>query len=55
MLAAGNISAADLDLMAIADSPQETRDLVVNGMIEGGWCQPKEEAAREVTREVYRP
>ena len=55
MLAAGNISAADLDLMAIADSPEQTRDLVVDGMIEGGWCQRKEEAAREVMREVYKP
>ena len=49
------IGAPDLDLMVISDSPEEIRDLVMNAMIEGGWCEEKEEAAREETRRVYRP
>lgn len=53
MLAKGNISAADLDLIVVTDSPQEVRDLIMKAMVEGGWCQEKEHAAREETRKVY--
>jgi uncharacterized protein (TIGR00730 family) len=53
MLVEGKISPADLDLVVITDSPQEVRDLIVQAMIEGGWCEAKEEAAREETRRVY--
>jgi len=53
MLAEGKISAADLDLIVVTDSPQEVRDLIVKAMVEGGWCEEKEEAAREETRKVY--
>jgi hypothetical protein len=54
MLANGKIAAADLDLMMVSDSPEEVRDLVVDAMVEGGWIESREEAAREVTRRVYR-
>jgi uncharacterized protein (TIGR00730 family) len=53
MLAEGKISPADLDLIVITDSPEEVRDLIMNAMIEGGWCEEKEEAARQETRRVY--
>jgi uncharacterized protein (TIGR00730 family) len=53
MLAEGKISAADLDLMVITDSPQEVRDLIMTAMVAGGWCEEKEAAAREETRRVY--
>jgi predicted Rossmann-fold nucleotide-binding protein len=55
MLAQGKIGKADLDLMVISDSPQEIRDLVMEAMIEGGWCEEKESAARAETRRVYSP
>lgn len=53
MLAEGKISPADLDLIVVADSPQEVRDLIMKAMVEGGWGQEKEDAAREETRRVY--
>ena len=55
MLERGNISAPDLDLMVMADSPQVVCDLVQDAMVENGWCAPKEEAALEATRQVFRP
>lgn len=53
MLTYGNISAADLDLMVVSDSPSEIRDLIVTAMSENGWNKEKEEAAHEVTRKVF--
>jgi uncharacterized protein (TIGR00730 family) len=53
MLAKGNISSPDVDLMVITDSPEEVRDLVMTAMVENGWCEPNEEAAREETRKAY--
>lgn len=53
MVGQGKISAADLDLIVMADSPQEVRDLILQAMVEGGWCDEKEEAAREETRKAY--
>jgi uncharacterized protein (TIGR00730 family) len=53
MLASGKIGEADLDLMILTDSPEEVRDLIMEAMVEGGWCKPKEEAARQATREAY--
>lgn len=44
---------ADLDLIVVADSPQEVRDLILQAMVKGGWCEEKEEAAREETRKAY--
>jgi uncharacterized protein (TIGR00730 family) len=53
MLAGGKISEPDLDLMMLTDSPEEVRELVMTAMIDSGWCEPKEEAAREETRRAY--
>jgi uncharacterized protein (TIGR00730 family) len=53
MLSAGNISQADLDLMVVSDSEEEVRDMIMEAMIEGGWCKSKEEAARDETRKAY--
>jgi uncharacterized protein (TIGR00730 family) len=53
VLAEGNISEADLDLIVVTDSPQEVRDLIVEAMIKGGWIEKKEQAAREETRKAY--
>jgi len=55
MLTDGKITAADLDLLVLSDSAQETCDLVMQGMIANGWCAEKEEAARAVTQRVYEP
>jgi uncharacterized protein (TIGR00730 family) len=55
MLAGGKIGKADLDLMVLSDSPQEIRDLIMEAMVEGGWCEEKEEAARQETQRAYRP
>jgi uncharacterized protein (TIGR00730 family) len=52
-LAGGKISAADLDLLVVRDSPEEVRDLVMQAMVEGGWCEEIEAAAREATRKAY--
>jgi hypothetical protein len=53
MLANGNISAPDLDLIVVTDSPEKIRDLVMDSMVENGWCERKEAAAREETRKAY--
>jgi uncharacterized protein (TIGR00730 family) len=53
VLAGGKLSPADLDLLAVTDSPQEVRDLVLEAMVAGGWCEEKEAAAREATRQAY--
>lgn len=53
MLAAGNISASDLDLMVVSDSPEEVRDLIVKAMKGGGWRKSSEETARQETRKAY--
>jgi uncharacterized protein (TIGR00730 family) len=55
MLAGGKIAGPDLDLMVVSDSPEEVRDLILEAMAEGGWSEPREEAAREVTRQVFKP
>ena len=53
MLAAGNISAPDIDLMRLADSPQEVHDLVWQGLSEqASWCEKSAAAARAKTRQV---
>ncbi|MCY4116000.1 MAG: TIGR00730 family Rossman fold protein [Caldilineaceae bacterium] len=53
MLAAGNISAPDIDLMRLADSPQEVHDLVWQGLSEqASWCEKSATAARARTRQV---
>jgi uncharacterized protein (TIGR00730 family) len=51
--AAGKISPADLDLLQVTDSPEQVRQLVMQAMLQGGWLEEKEEAARQETRRVY--
>ena len=53
MLAQGTISAEDLDLITVSDSPQEVRDIVVDAICEGRALDEREEAARRATREAY--
>lgn len=53
MLTGGKIAAADLDLITLTDSPQEVRDLIMDAMVEGGWVEEKEEAARQETRRIF--
>jgi hypothetical protein len=52
MLAQGMISAADLDLLIVTDSPAEIRDIVVRSMREEPWREQQEEGAREATRKA---
>lgn len=53
MLAAGNISAPDIELMRLADSPLEVHDLVWQGLSEqASWCEKSAAAARARTRQV---
>lgn len=53
MLAEGTISAADLDLITISDSPQEVRDIVLDAISDGKQLDKREEAVRRATREAY--
>jgi uncharacterized protein (TIGR00730 family) len=51
MLAEGKISADDLKLVLVSDSPTETRDFIVSA-IQERWREQQEEGAREKTKEV---
>ncbi|TVR58395.1 MAG: TIGR00730 family Rossman fold protein [Spirochaetaceae bacterium] len=53
MLAHGNISAEDLDLITLSDSPEEVRDIVVAAVSDGKNLDEREEAARRATRKAY--
>ncbi|MCB9149227.1 MAG: TIGR00730 family Rossman fold protein [Caldilineaceae bacterium] len=53
MMNDGKISAADLELLVVSDSPVEVRDLIVAAISNGSWADAKEEAARAVTRQVF--
>ncbi|MFQ5398762.1 MAG: TIGR00730 family Rossman fold protein [Anaerolineae bacterium] len=55
MLAAGKVSAADLDLLMVTDSPAEARDLIVRCAAERKWRRVQEENALTVTRQVFSP
>ena len=51
MLAAGNISAPDIELMRLADSPQEVHELILQGLSrQASWCEKSAAAARAATR-----
>lgn len=53
MLTGGKISPADLELLTIADSPEEVLQQVTRAMIEAGTLEAKEQAAREETRKAF--
>lgn len=52
VLTQGKISKADLDLLAVTDSPEEVRDLVLDALKQAGWLEDKEEQARQETRKA---
>ena len=50
MLAAGNISTPDIELMRLADSPQEVHELILQGLSrQASWCEKSATAARAAT------
>jgi len=56
MLAEGKISAADLDLLILADTPEQTREIIVRHTTEDAWRKERqqyEEGARSSTREIF--
>ena len=53
MLADGKISAEDLDLLILTDSPDEVRDVIVRAQQDREWRRQQEEGARQVAREAY--
>ncbi len=53
LLAQGKISRPDLDLLLVADSPTEACDLILQNLQNPDLHAPREESAREVTRQVY--
>ena len=53
MLARGNISEADLDLMVVTDDPAEVRDLIVDSLSAGEQIDRREDAARSAMRSAY--
>lgn len=53
MLAEGKISAPDLDLMLLADTPQDVVDAIVAGMSDDNVRQEVEHAARAAARKAY--
>ncbi len=53
VLARGNISAADLDLIVLTDSPSEVRDIVVGSLTGGDQIERREEASRQAMRRAY--
>ena len=55
MLAEGKIAPHDLDLMAVSDSPEEVRDIVVKSLKDEQWWSAREEGARAETRRHLAP
>lgn len=53
MLAEGNISPQDLDLLIVTDSPKEACDLVLESMQVNQWNEECEETVRKETRKAY--
>jgi uncharacterized protein (TIGR00730 family) len=52
MLMEGKVSAADLELLMMADTPAAVRDIIVRSSKELNWRKQQEEEARVVTRQV---
>ena len=53
MLAEGKISAGDLELLIVTDSPREAVDFIVRSQEDATWRGRPEAEAVEVAREVY--
>jgi uncharacterized protein (TIGR00730 family) len=52
MLAQGKISAPDLDLLILTDSPEEVRDVIISCFQRESWRVEQEESARQETRQI---
>lgn len=50
LLAEGKIAAHDLDLMAVSDSPEEVRDIIVRSVQDVEWWTRREEGSRAETQ-----
>jgi uncharacterized protein (TIGR00730 family) len=55
MLAEGKISPADLDLLMVADSPEQVRDLIVQCLHDDGQRGAQEAGARKAAQDAYQP
>jgi uncharacterized protein (TIGR00730 family) len=53
LLIEGKIAAADLDLLIVADTPEQVRDLVIQSLKERRWRSEQEAGAREATRRAF--
>ena len=53
VLANGNIAAADLDLMLLADSPEQVRDIVLKSSRGPQWREEQEHEAQREARRAY--
>jgi uncharacterized protein (TIGR00730 family) len=53
LLTEGKIAAADLDLLIVADTPEQVRDLVIQSLKERRWRSEQEAGAREATRRAF--
>ena len=53
MLTQGKIAPEDVDLLMLANTPEEAAQLVVDALKDGGWREEQEERALAATRQVY--
>ncbi len=53
MLTEGKISADDLDLLIVTDSPEEVRDIIVSAVHEQHWRTEQEESSRAATQQAF--
>lgn len=52
LLPEGKIAAADLDLLVLADTPEQVRELITSSLSQQPWRVEQEARAREVTKAV---
>lgn len=53
LLVEAKVSAADLDLLVVTDSPTEVRDIIVRSHQDHEWLARREARAREAIRAIY--
>ena len=53
MLTEGKVAPEDVDLLLVADTPEEARDMLLEAMEDNEKRRQQEEHAREVTRKAY--
>jgi uncharacterized protein (TIGR00730 family) len=54
-LAEGKIAPADLDLVMVADSPEQVRDMIVQSLGDEGQRDEQEAGSRAAARDAYQP